>query len=141
MDTKNPAYKPDMVAFTENCYAINDALGIRKFSTAETYVFIPSDFADALRALTGDRFTEKAVMDCGERIVNLERCFNVREGFSRKDDELPERFLSEPFESSVVELDKMLSKYYKLRGRSEEGISKKETLERLGLQVCEARTI
>jgi aldehyde:ferredoxin oxidoreductase len=137
LDTKNPAYKPDIVAFTENYCAITDALGVCKFSTAETYVFMPSDFAKALTALTGKGFTEKTLMDCGERIVNLERCFNVREGFSRKDDELPERFLSEPFESSVVELDKMLSRYYKLRGWSEDGIPKKETLERLGLQVCE----
>ncbi|MDY6863653.1 MAG: aldehyde ferredoxin oxidoreductase C-terminal domain-containing protein, partial [Thermodesulfobacteriota bacterium] len=32
----------------------------------------------------------------GERVYNLERSFNIRDGFSRKDDTLPKRFLTEP---------------------------------------------
>lgn len=135
LDTRNPTYKPDIVVFTENYCAITDALGVCKFTTTETYVFMPSDFAEALTALTGEKFTEEVLLRCGERIVNLERCFNVREGFSRKDDQLPERFLKEPLGGSTVELDKMLSKYYALRGWSDEGIPKRETLERLGLGV------
>lgn len=133
IDTKNPRYKPQIVIFTENYCALTDALGTCKFTTAETYVFMPSDYANALSTLTGEDFAEKDVLESGERIVNLERCFNVREGFSRKDDVLPERFLKEPYKENVVELDEMLSKYYRLRGWSKDGIPKTQTLRRLGL--------
>jgi aldehyde:ferredoxin oxidoreductase len=136
LDTKNPTYKPEIVAFTENYCAITDAVGICKFSTTETYVFMPSDIAKALTALTGDNFTDKQLLKCGERIVNLERCFNVREGFSRKEDMLPKRFVTEPLDGSTVELDKMLSKYYRIRGWSSQGIPKKQKLEELDLKPC-----
>jgi aldehyde:ferredoxin oxidoreductase len=94
---------------------------------------MPSDFAEALSALTGERFTEEQLLKCGERIVNIERCFNVREGFSRKDDKLPDRFLTEPYQNSVVELEKMLTKYYKLRRWSKNGIPLSQTQKKLGL--------
>jgi aldehyde:ferredoxin oxidoreductase len=139
LDTKNPRYKPEIVVFSENYCAITDALGVCKFTTTETYVFMPSDLARALTALTGEDFTEEELLNCGERIVNLERCFNVREGFSRKDDQLPQRFLKESLEGSTVELDQMLSKYYRLRGWSNQGIPRKEKLSELGLKTCSAR--
>ncbi len=134
MDPRCPTYKPDIVVFSENYCAVTDALGVCKFTTTETFVFMPTDFANALSALTGEKFIEKDLLLCGERIVNLERCFNVREGFSRKDDTLPKRFLKEPYRGNIVELDEMLSKYYRLREWSEKGIPKKETLEKLDLQ-------
>jgi len=136
MDPRCPTYKPEIVIFTENYCAITDALGVCKFTTVETYVFMPLDLAEALSALTGEKFTGEDLLNCGQRIVNLERCFNVREGFSRKDDKLPERFLKEPYRGSIVELDDMLSKYYKLRGWTERGIPKKGTLKKLGLNGC-----
>jgi aldehyde:ferredoxin oxidoreductase len=138
MDTHNPEYKPDIVVFTENYCAVTDALSVCKFTSAETYTFMPEEFAEALSALTGEIFNEKILLESGQRIVNLERCFNVREGFSRKDDKLPSRFLEEPYQDSVVELDRMLTKYYRLRGWSRDGIPKVETLKKLGLprSVC-----
>jgi aldehyde:ferredoxin oxidoreductase len=74
----------------------------------------------------------------GERIWNLERLFNLREGFGRNDDTLPRRFLSEPLttgptKGQVVELDKMLDEYYRARGWDNEGRPTRRTLERLGL--------
>ena len=140
LDTKNPTYKPEIVMFSENYCAITDAVGICKFSTTETYVFMPSDIAKALTALTGETFTDKQLLKCGERIVNVERCFNVREGFTRKEDLLPQRFLAEPLEGSTVELDMMLSKYYRIRGWSNQGIPTKEKLEELSLKSCTAHS-
>jgi aldehyde:ferredoxin oxidoreductase len=133
MDTRCPSYKAEMVVFTEHYCAISDALGVCKFSTADTYTFMPSEFANCLSILTGEKFSEKDLLTCGERIINLERCFNVREGFSKKDDTLPERFLSEPYNGGVVELEEMLSKYYTLRGWSRHGIPLRKTLTNLGL--------
>jgi aldehyde:ferredoxin oxidoreductase len=75
----------------------------------------------------------------GERTWNLERAFNCREGFTRADDRLPERFLREshaegPLEGQKFELEPMLDEYYKVRGWDKTtGRPTRKTLERLGL--------
>lgn len=77
----------------------------------------------------------------GERIWNLERAFLVREGFSRKDDSLPERVQKEPLrtkggpgEGEVVRtLDAFLDEYYALRGWTPEGVPTPQKLKELGL--------
>jgi aldehyde:ferredoxin oxidoreductase len=76
----------------------------------------------------------------GERIWNLTRLFNVREGVSRADDTLP-RALREPVESGPnagesVERDQfraMLEAYYRERGWGRDGRPARGTVERLGL--------
>jgi len=98
------------------------------------------DLADELRYATGVDYDEKKVLECGERIWNLERMFNLRAGFSAKDDTLPPRMLNEPIKEgpakgSVAKLEPMLKEYYKLRGWSEDGVPEKETLKRLKLQI------
>ena len=76
----------------------------------------------------------------GDRLYNLERCFNIREGFSRKDDTLPKRFLTEPLRGGVRDgevvrkPDAILDQYYDVRGWDRNGIPTKETLARLGLE-------
>jgi len=75
----------------------------------------------------------------GERIWNMERAFNCREGFTRADDRLPERFLREshtegPLAGQVSELEPMLDEYYDVRGWDRAtGRPTRATLERLGL--------
>jgi len=66
----------------------------------------------------------------GERIWNLVRLFNVREGFDRADDALPA--IVDPEELSV-EFEATLDRYYAARGWSEAGIPAQETLDRLDL--------
>ena len=64
----------------------------------------------------------------------------MREGFSRKDDTLPQRFLSEPLtegpsKGSIVDLDPMIEEYYKARGwHVANGRPKMEKLKDLGLE-------
>ncbi len=79
------------------------------------------------------------LMKIGERIWNLERLFNLKAGFTGKDDTLPQRLLKEPISSGpakgkVVELDKMLPEYYDLRGWDKEGVPTKQKLKELGLE-------
>jgi aldehyde:ferredoxin oxidoreductase len=74
-------------------------------------------------------------LETGERIYNLTRLFNVREGFSRKDDALPPRF-QEPrrdtgWRISPSDFARMLDEYYAMRGWDQEGTPTAETLERL----------
>lgn len=74
----------------------------------------------------------------GERTNNLVRLFNLREGVTKAEDTLPDRFLREPLNEGpargrVVDLETMLKEYYFVRGWDEEGVPKPETLKRLGL--------
>ena len=75
----------------------------------------------------------------GERVWNVERLFNTKAGFSRKDDSLPPRILKEPLsdgpaKGETVDLEKMLNEYYKLRGWDNNGIPTEEKLKELGIK-------
>ena len=100
-------------------------------------------FNKMLKAATGiEEFADwNYLRKAGERIVNLDRAFNVRDGFDRKHDTLPQRFQNEPLHTGkapgegemVRTLDKFLDEYYRLRGWTEAGIPSREKLEEMGL--------
>ena len=76
----------------------------------------------------------------GEKVYNLERCFNIRDGFSRKDDTLPKRMYTEPLKGGmrdgeiIRKPDVIIDEYYEARGWDRNGIPTKATLKRLGLE-------
>jgi aldehyde:ferredoxin oxidoreductase len=95
-----------------------------------------------MEAVTGLQYTPDEVQKVGERINNLAKAFNVREGFTRDDDTLPERLMTEPLEAgaskghfiSKDDLKKMLDDYYTERGWDlNTGAPTREKLEELGL--------
>jgi aldehyde:ferredoxin oxidoreductase len=78
----------------------------------------------------------------GERINNIARVINVREGLGRKDDNLPWKVMHEPIKDegpskgafvSQEELDLLLDDYYEVRGWTREGVPKPEKLKELGM--------
>lgn len=78
-------------------------------------------------------------MKAGERIWNLERLFNLKNGFTKEDDTLPPRLLKEPMKQGpnkgmVNKLDKMLPEYYKVRGWDAKGVPTKEKLAELSIE-------
>jgi len=84
-------------------------------------------------------------MKAGERVFNLEKMFNYREGFRREDDKLPERFFEEPLtigsEKGAVlnreEFNEMLDLYYRKRGWDPKTTKPdKSKLEELGLSFA-----
>ena len=91
------------------------------------------------RAELGDATYRQQI---GERIICLERCFNVREGFNRKDDTLPERMLTEPLQDAgaastgqvVRHLDTMLDEYYDAVGYTRDGIPTEAKIQELNLK-------
>ena len=91
-----------------------------------------------LNLVTGWDFSKEDFLKTGERIFNLKRLYNVREGISRKDDILPPRILNHPRGGGAGDnlpcLNKMLNEYYQIRGWDEFGIPTKETLKRLELE-------
>ena len=105
--------------------------------------WFPNLYGKLLAAATGvqDSVDMCYLRKVGERIVNLERAFNVREGFGRKDDKLPARMLNEPLhtydaigEGEIVrEMEPFLDRYYELRGWSKDGIPTAKKLAELGL--------
>ncbi len=90
-----------------------------------------------LKSVTGEKYTVNTLHEVGERIYNLERQFNVKAGFDRSNDKLPERF-DEPLREgassdNVFDIEDMLNDYYEIMGWDEEGKPKEETLKRLGI--------
>jgi aldehyde:ferredoxin oxidoreductase len=100
------------------------------------------EIVDIINAATGFGFKDvDELRKAGERIINLTRCFNVREGFLRKDDTLPYRCLKEPLtegpcKGATVKLDEMLNEYYELCGWDSEGRPTEEKLKELDLDFA-----
>jgi aldehyde:ferredoxin oxidoreductase len=98
--------------------------------------------ADLMEAVTGLKYTPEEIRKVGERMNNLARAFNVREGFTRADDTLPERLMTEPLKAgaskgqmiSKDDLNQMLDEYYTERGWDlRTGAPTRQKLTELGL--------
>jgi len=110
----------EMVKEQEDFYTLVDCMVLCKFVCLPTIgPILWDELVKLYLIITGIEVGKEELLRVAERINNLVRQFNLREGISRKDDVLPERFLKEPLKGQVVEkekLDKMLDRYYKLRG-------------------------
>jgi aldehyde:ferredoxin oxidoreductase len=94
-----------------------------------SFNFVPIPLIPPLiSAVTGKDYTEDSLREITRRVITLERKFNIREGFSRKDDTLPPRLLNEPLPDGMAEgkkvegLDLMLDDYYAIRGWDNNGV-------------------
>ncbi|MGQ9675385.1 MAG: aldehyde ferredoxin oxidoreductase family protein [Chloroflexota bacterium] len=93
-------------------------------------------YAKAANLVTGMSITENDVYRIGERINNLERMFNVREGLLAEHDRLPSRFVTEPDSTGhTVDVSQMLPEYYRLRGWDERGVPTREKLAELDIAL------
>ena len=115
--------------------AVKDALGFCVLSSAGTLL---TDMAELFSTSTGIEMDEQALRQAGERICNIERLFNLREGFTRNDDTLPKRLLKEAIMGKdenlhTVDIERLLDDYYAARGWDGEGVPLPEPLARLGL--------
>ena len=130
--------KGKLVRYFENWCAIIDSLEVCK-NLAENMELLPFNrAAEITEVATGFHFTKEQMFEIGERIVNLERAYLVREGIRRRDDYLPARFLNEPLpngnsKGAKFEMKPMLDEYYAERGWDKRGIPTEDTLKKLGL--------
>jgi aldehyde:ferredoxin oxidoreductase len=97
------------------------------------------ELASLFSCVVGVPVTEADLFKAAERIWNVERLFNLREGITGKEDTLPTRLLQEPMPAGpakghVVELDVLLQDYYKVRNWDDQGAPKPEKLKELGLE-------
>lgn len=127
--------KSSFVILHQNAAAAVDSLVLCKFThigVAEEY------FARTLSAVTGIPYATGDLIRVGERVWNLERLYNLREGFSKADDTLPQRLLEEPIPDGpskgwVAHLEPMLAEYYRTRGWDANGAPLPKKLKELEL--------
>jgi aldehyde:ferredoxin oxidoreductase len=127
---------------TQNFTALDDSLTQCRFASERGFGgVINENYVKMIHAVTGWDVTLGELERIGERIYNLERAFNCREGVSRKDDALPYRTSQEMIpqgpskgmSTPPEEFEGMLEEYYRLRGWDPNGIPTGEKLMALGL--------
>ncbi len=98
-------------------------------------------YVSMLNAAAGTEFTVEEFLAVGERVWNLVRLFNVREGLKREHEILPDRAFKDPIPSGIAkgqklkksQVEYMLGEYYAIRGWDERGVPKKEKIRQLRL--------
>lgn len=101
----------------------------------------PTLYAELYSAVTGHSITPVELMVVGERIFNIMRAYNVREGIRKEHDDWPQRFYDQPLRQegethllSKEKMDNVLSRYYELMGwNAKTGIPTQEKLMKLQL--------
>lgn len=115
-------HKAMLVRDGEDLGAVADSVGLCKSGGTHVLAEIYwADIAAALEAATGMDLPVERLKRMGERIYNLQRCYNARHGITRADDRLPRRFSQEPSPSGhargqVIDVEPMLDEYFRLRG-------------------------
>jgi aldehyde:ferredoxin oxidoreductase len=125
----------------EKWNSFEKVVGMCFFGPAPRSFIPPEDVLAAVSAVTGWDFSMEEALSIGERATNMARVFNTREGFSRKDDALPER-LFQPLETGALagqampreEFEQALTILYALKGwKTDTGHPTRERLEALSL--------
>lgn len=142
---RSPEAKGRAVWWQENQKALIDSLELCSFLPRQIGLLFNRErqFAPLYQMFvkaTGSPMDFDEFLRCGERIVQLQRAFNAREGISRKDDTLPKRLLAEPAPSDpgkgmVARLEHkgMLPEYYAFRGCDQNGLPMRARLAEVGL--------
>ena len=135
MDPAATEGKAPMLKAFQDLTAVVDSAGICLFTT---FAWSADDIQSQLQPALGGAWPLSRLMEVGERIWNLERNFNLKAGFTAKDDTLPKRMLTEggktgPYQGKVANLGAMMPEYYQVRGWTPEGVPTPETAARLGL--------
>ncbi len=131
--------KASLVVWHEYFGALMDSASVCKHYAFTAYSLKPSDLAELLTYAIGTPFREMDVMMIGERVSTVERMFGLRFGMNPTlDDTLPKRLLRDRLndgkaQGQLVELNRMLQEYYMLRGFSDDGLPRMDTLQNLNI--------
>jgi aldehyde:ferredoxin oxidoreductase len=134
--------KARSAVLSEHMERVADNMGICKWLYG---LFIYNDVnmaCDIFNLATGKEWSIEEILKTSERVRNLERMFDVRQGLRRKDDSLPKKFFEQPLENGPYKgevldegkFEQMKDEYYEIRGWDKQtGIPTKEKLVELGL--------
>jgi len=125
----------------EDFACILDCLVLCKF-LRNCFTDFEREVAEIYTMTTGIPLTPEELKQVGERVVNLKKAFNIREGWTMADDWLPPRVLEDPLPSgpgkgvrvTPEELRMLIQDYYAARGWTPEGLIPKSKLVALGLE-------
>jgi aldehyde:ferredoxin oxidoreductase len=150
LDLKDPppfgslnAEKVRFAAYTHIFYSILDTLELCQFVWGPAWtLYGPTEIVEYVRAVTGWPVSLYELMKVGERRLNMLRWFNAREGFTRKDDQLPAKFykpLAGEGPTAGVALDKQevedaLDLYYHILGWTQDGLPTRSSLANVGIE-------
>ncbi|HZU05073.1 MAG TPA: aldehyde ferredoxin oxidoreductase family protein [Chloroflexota bacterium] len=131
-----------LAAAAEDLAAVLDSLVLCKF-IRKCFDDLYTEAATLYRLVTGWAMDGAELRRAGERINNLKKLFNIREGWTRADDTLPPRCLTEPLADgpgagerlTQEELDLMIAGYYAARGWTADGLIPPEKLRELALDI------
>lgn len=126
----------------EDFSAVLDSLIWCKF-LRKAFNDLYAESAEIYERVTGWSMTAQDLKVAGERINNMKKLFNIREGWQRDDDTLPARVLEEVLPTGVAkgigltrtDLDMMIGGYYRARGWAEDGTIPDAKLRELGLEA------
>ena len=127
---------------TQKFFRVIDSLCCCLFVYGTVFVYYLPELIKIVNGVTGWDVTGAELMYAGERCYNMMRIFNQREGFTRKDDTLPERMF-EPFKGGPskgahipkAEFEAALNDYYQIAGWDlETGNPGEGKIKQLGLQ-------
>jgi aldehyde:ferredoxin oxidoreductase len=107
----------------ERWVSLEKVIGYCFFGPAPRSFILPEEVLASINAATGWEMDIEEALQIGERATNLARLFNIREGFSRKDDTLPER-LFQGLENGALQgnalprqdFEEALTALYRLKG-------------------------
>ncbi len=149
LDLKDPPpegdFGPEIVRFgvyTQRFYSMMDSLSLCQFVYGPTWgVYGPKETVDMIKAVTGWDVNLFELMLVGERRINMMRVFNAREGLSRKDDRLPEKFFKPlvgtgPTAGVAIDrkqFEENLDLYYQMNGWTLDGTPTRAKLHELGV--------
>lgn len=115
---------PMLTKWYNDLTCVYNSLGFCMFSGTTVGALGPTHYAELYSTCTGLTVTPLELMRTGERIFNLMRAYNIREGMKREHDHWPQRFYQEPLKREdgktrklpKERVDQLLDRYYKLRG-------------------------
>ena len=119
-----------------NIWSACDALNLCIFASSPTRVLELEKMTELIEAVTGWQSSSHELIRWGERRNTLMRIYNLREGLTKEDDKLPEKFFKDKIESGRfkgIRLDRdkfyeCILTYYHMMGWDENGIPTEATL-------------
>ncbi len=125
----------------EKVTSLEKVIGYCFFGPAPRSYILMDEVVDSVNAATDWDITLDELLELGERATNMARVFNLREGFTRADDTLPDRIFS-PLENGALEgefiprkkFEAALTELYRIKGWDPDtGVPSRERLESLSL--------
>lgn len=141
-----PSDIPELIRYSQRVALIPDLTGRCKCGVNNLPCAVPLVFEDPiwngtaklLSAATGLDYDSDKIEEIADRVYNLERAFNIKQGITRKQDNIPQKPSVKESKKGAEERkehEEMLTNYYRIRGWDEKtGVPKRETLEQLDLK-------